>query len=281
MKQKAVFAAIAGLLLFFHSGNALALYSWIDEKGTTHISDYPKPQSPAEAASTEPGEPSTVSGNKDQVPPLSSEQAMKTDPTKTAGVITPQPSSAAAPVTAQVKSGQSLTTPILPQQRQDVSSPAVTPQVEPVPSTNETAAMTPNITFDKRTQAAAEQNRKAMAVMKKFIPIIFIFLVVGYLYFSLCLYLIARKLNVASAWIAWVPLFQIVTFLHSASKPAWWILLFFVPLVNIIIHIYLWICISENLGRDKWLGLLMLVPIVNIVYPGMLAFSKLNTGNSD
>lgn len=101
----------------------------------------------------------------------------------------------------------------------------------------------------------------------------------GYLYCALCLYVIAWKLNVSGAWIAWVPLFQIVTFLESASKPVWWVLLFFVPFVNLIIHIYLWMCISENLGRGKWLGLLMLVPFVNLIYPAILAFSGQGSNN--
>ena len=105
------------------------------------------------------------------------------------------------------------------------------------------------------------------------------FLIVGYLYFSLCLYFIARKLNVSNPWIAWVPIFQIMTLLEWASKPAWWALLFFVPLVNFIVQIYIWMCLSENLGRDKWSGLLMLVPVVNLIYLGMLAFSKQDNRN--
>jgi len=44
--------------------------------------------------------------------------------------------------------------------------------------------------------------------------------------------------------------------------------------VSIIVVAYVWMCIVENLGRNKWLGLLMLVPIVNLVYIGVLAFSK-------
>jgi hypothetical protein len=99
-------------------------------------------------------------------------------------------------------------------------------------------------------------------------------LVAFYVFFSLCLYLIAKKLNVEAAWTAWVPLLNLWAFVGSAGKPWWWMLLLFVPVVNFFIGIYLWMCIVENLGKNKWLGLLMLVPVVNLVYMAVLAFSK-------
>ena len=95
-----------------------------------------------------------------------------------------------------------------------------------------------------------------------------------YVYFCLCLFLIAKKLHVEAPWTAWIPLVQIWTIVASAGKPWWWVLLLFIPLVNLFVAIYLWMCIAENLGRDKWLGLLMIVPLVNMIFLGMLAFSR-------
>ncbi len=105
----------------------------------------------------------------------------------------------------------------------------------------------------------------------------FVFLVVGlaaYLYFSLCLFMIAKKLDVPSPWTAWIPLVQLWTFVTCGGKPWWWILLLLIPILNVIIIVYLWMCISENLGRNKWLGLLWLLPVINLVFIGYLAFSK-------
>ncbi|MFH1704160.1 MAG: DUF5684 domain-containing protein [Nitrospirota bacterium] len=99
-----------------------------------------------------------------------------------------------------------------------------------------------------------------------------------YIFFSLCLFLIAKKLDVPAPWTAWIPIVQIWTIVASAGKPWWWILLLLVPIVNIVIGIYLWVLITENLGRNKWLGLLMLVPIINFVFLGILAFSKSEGG---
>jgi hypothetical protein len=99
-----------------------------------------------------------------------------------------------------------------------------------------------------------------------------------YIFTSLCLFLIAKKLNVPAPWTAWIPIIQVWTFVTSAGKAWWWILLLLVPIVNTIVGIYLWICITENLGRNKWLGLLMLLPVINLVFLGMLAFSRTESG---
>jgi uncharacterized membrane protein YhaH (DUF805 family) len=107
-----------------------------------------------------------------------------------------------------------------------------------------------------------------------FATLIIILEIASYIYFCLCLFLIAKKLGVSNPWIAWIPIAQIWTVVNCAGKPWWWILLLLVPVVNIIIGIVLWMSITENLGKNKWLGLLMLVPIVNFVYIGILAFSK-------
>jgi len=95
-----------------------------------------------------------------------------------------------------------------------------------------------------------------------------------YLFFCLCLFLIAKKLDVPAPWLAFIPIVQIWTIVNCAGKPWWWILLLLIPLLNIIIGILLWMYIAENMGRNKWLGLLMLVPIVNYIFLAMLAFSK-------
>ena len=95
-----------------------------------------------------------------------------------------------------------------------------------------------------------------------------------YVYGCLCLFLIAKKLNVPAPWTAWIPFVQVWTLVTSAGKPWWWILLLLIPVLNLIVLIYLWVCITEKLGRNKWLGLLILAPIVNLVFIGILAFSK-------
>jgi len=98
-----------------------------------------------------------------------------------------------------------------------------------------------------------------------------------YIFFSWCLFLIAKKTNASAPWTAWIPIVQIWAVVSSAGKQWWWILLLLIPLLNFFLVIYLWMCISENLGKSKWLGLLMLVPLANIVLLIILAFSKSET----
>jgi magnesium-transporting ATPase (P-type) len=107
-----------------------------------------------------------------------------------------------------------------------------------------------------------------------FIVVILAFVLLFFLYFSYCLYRIAKRLNREEAWAAWVPILQLWPLVTAAGKPVWWTILLFIPLVNAVLSVYLWMCISENIGKSKWLGLLMLVPLANLVLPGYLAFSR-------
>lgn len=74
-----------------------------------------------------------------------------------------------------------------------------------------------------------------------------------YIYMSLCLYKIAQKCGVENAWLAWIPIVQIIPMLQSGGKPLWWILLLLIPLVNLIVAIIVWMAIAERkafVGRD-------------------------------
>jgi hypothetical protein len=95
-----------------------------------------------------------------------------------------------------------------------------------------------------------------------------------YIYFAICLMKIAQKTNTANAWFAWVPILNVILMLQVAKKPIWWIILLFIPLVNIIISVIVWMGISKTLGKEEWLGILMIVPVANIILPGYFAFSK-------
>lgn len=270
MKRRPVLAmAVAVLFVLLWSGSALAVYIWVDEKGQTHITDYPKPEKPSGNASVD------AEKKSESVSPVPSRRAVKTDQQQPSGV---QPSSAVS-VPAPPKNEQPVA-PTSPNQPHlgVVSSPVVTPAASARPA-EESPISPQEIRVDKNAPGAAMPNSGATRMAERLLTMALYVLFFGYLYFSLCLYLIAQKLNVSGAWVAWVPLFQVFTFLQSASKPAWWVLLFFVPFVNMVIPTYLWMCISENLGREKWFGLLMLVPVVNLIYLGMLAFSGQGSNN--
>ncbi|RPH48181.1 MAG: hypothetical protein EHM91_04680 [Planctomycetota bacterium] len=98
-----------------------------------------------------------------------------------------------------------------------------------------------------------------------------IFAIAGYLYVSYCLYVMAKKTGEDNAWFAFIPILGLILLLSMGEKPIWWIVLFFVPLVNIVFIVLVWMSVANRMGKPSWLGLLILVPIVNLGLVGYLA----------
>ena len=123
--------------------------------------------------------------------------------------------------------------------------------------------------------AQEEENRTAAGAMLAgvFFVIGAVIVLVLYVYMSVCLQTIAKKTNAENAWLAWIPIANIILMLNIARKPAWWILLMFVPLVNIVIAVIVWMEIAKARSKPEWWGILMIVPFANLVAPGYLAFS--------
>ena len=72
-------------------------------------------------------------------------------------------------------------------------------------------------------------------------------------------------------WASIVPIYNMIVMLQIADKPLWWIILYFVPIANIIIPILVSIAIAEKFGKGAGFGIgLAFLPV--IFYP-ILAFS--------
>jgi Family of unknown function (DUF5684) len=99
-------------------------------------------------------------------------------------------------------------------------------------------------------------------------------LAVGYIYVSLALQTIAQKTNAANGWLAWIPIANIILMLNVAKKPIWWIILFLIPLVNIVMAILVWMGVATARNKPSWWGVLIIVPMVNLIVPGYLAWSN-------
>ncbi len=72
-------------------------------------------------------------------------------------------------------------------------------------------------------------------------------------------------------WAAIVPIYNVVILMQIAGKPVWWVVLFFIPMVNAIAAILVSIAIAERFGKGTGfgLGLAFLGPVF---YP-LLGFS--------
>ena len=112
-----------------------------------------------------------------------------------------------------------------------------------------------------------------LALAGAMFTVILVFGAVMYVYVSLALMTSATKTGTPNGWLAWIPIANIVLMLTIAKKPIWWILLFLIPLVNIIIAIIVWMGIAEARNKPNWWGILMIVPLVNLIVPGYLAWA--------
>ncbi len=64
-------------------------------------------------------------------------------------------------------------------------------------------------------------------------------------------------------WAAIVPIYNAIVLLQIAGKPIWWILLYFIPLVSLVIAVIVMHNVSVNFGKGVGftLGLIFLSPI--------------------
>ena len=96
---------------------------------------------------------------------------------------------------------------------------------------------------------------------------------VVYVWLALCLHIIANKTDTSNPWLAWIPIANIYRMCKVADKPGWWLILFFIPLVNIVMSIIVWMAIAEARHQPSWLGVLIIIPIANFVIPWVLTFA--------
>ena len=96
----------------------------------------------------------------------------------------------------------------------------------------------------------------------------------SYAYMGLTLQTIANKTGTPDSWLAWVPIGNVILMCRIAGKPTWWVVLFFVPFVNLVFAILVWMGIAQARKKPAWLGVLMIVPIANLIIPAHLAFSR-------
>ncbi|MCD4756387.1 DUF5684 domain-containing protein [bacterium] len=97
---------------------------------------------------------------------------------------------------------------------------------------------------------------------------------VVYVYTALAYSTIAKKLDVANGWFAWVPILNVVLMFQVAGMSGWFILLTLIPIVNIVVMVWAMMKTCERRGMEQLLGLLMLIPIANFVLLGVLAWKK-------
>jgi len=134
--------------------------------------------------------------------------------------------------------------------------------------------LAPPVIFLFASAAFAEPpDNWGFAILMEFLFLILAFFLAFYIYHALALQTIARKTNRDDGWLAWIPIANLFLMVMIAKKPVWWVLLFFIPLVNFVVIVLVWMAIAETRGKPNWWGILYIIPPVSIIVPGYLAWS--------
>jgi len=73
-------------------------------------------------------------------------------------------------------------------------------------------------------------------------------------------------------WASIVPIYNIIVMLKIIGKPAWWIILLFIPLVNYVIIIWILNLLSKSFG--KGVGFTLGLIFLSIIFWPVLGFGS-------
>jgi len=75
-------------------------------------------------------------------------------------------------------------------------------------------------------------------------------------------------------WGAIIPIFNIYLLVKTAGRPGWWVVLYLIPLVNIVVYVIVSMDIARNFGKSKVFG------IVGLALFGIIGYLILGFGNA-
>ncbi len=126
------------------------------------------------------------------------------------------------------------------------------------------------------TNAAAQGGDDSGAAAAMLGGFFLIFAICGlafYVFTAFAIQTIAKKTNTENAWLAWIPIANLVLLINIARKPIWWIILFLIPIANIVAAVVIGMGVAEARNKPNWWGILMIFPILNFIALGYLAWS--------
>ncbi len=56
-------------------------------------------------------------------------------------------------------------------------------------------------------------------------------------------------------WAAIIPVYNVYVLAKVAGRPGWWVVLYLIPLVNVIVHAIVSMDVARNFGKSKAFGL--------------------------
>ena len=71
-------------------------------------------------------------------------------------------------------------------------------------------------------------------------------------------------------WASIIPIYNMIVLLDIAGKPVWWIILFFIPIVNLIFAILTYVALAEKFGKGG--GFAMGLVFLGVIFFPILGF---------
>lgn len=100
----------------------------------------------------------------------------------------------------------------------------------------------------------------------------------GIFYFAILIYALIISWVVftkagQAGWKALIPFYNIYVFLQIVNRPGWWLLLCFIPFVNLIIAIVITLDLGKAFGKNGTWSIILLF-FFQLIGMSILAFSK-------
>lgn len=73
-------------------------------------------------------------------------------------------------------------------------------------------------------------------------------------------------------WAAIIPIYHWIIMLRTAGKPTWWVILFFIPFVNLVFFIWTLNMISKSFGKDE--GFTVGLVLLRFIFVPILGFGS-------
>lgn len=73
-------------------------------------------------------------------------------------------------------------------------------------------------------------------------------------------------------WAGFIPIYNLIVLLEIVGRPLWWVVLFFIPIANLVVAFLVNIDLAKSFGRDAVFGVLM--TLLPIIFIPILAFGS-------
>jgi hypothetical protein len=124
----------------------------------------------------------------------------------------------------------------------------------------------------------SENSALTAAFIAAIITMSWVSFLISYVIGALIYYRFAKKIGMEKTWIAVIPIVQWDIFFKAIHRNFAWILIFLIPVVNIVFAILFYIKFFQVVGRNPlmllWLLLPVAGPLILLIYLLYMAFSS-------